>query len=365
MLGYPATSNRVTQITRGAQTVKSFTYDNAGNLLTDSAGTAYAYNNRNRLSTATIGAIVWNYSYNALEQLSIRSRVSPAATTHFIHDLWGNVIAETAGGGATGATGTTREYIWMPETEIAPADGARSQVDRPLAVVNAVNTTPVTWSVSVDHLNRPIQMTDAAKASVWAATWLPWGGVHAITGTATLDARFPGQWFQAETGLHYNWHRHYDPTIGRYTHANLYDLGSAVRQMSPLPLTTHAKLDTSNDESREIDSDLVALMVAGFSDNHCQSLKTIDESTAHRAEEPLPNADSRNPHQTKVFEDDCGCLIAFDQAEREGFEPSVPLRARRFSRPVHSTALPSLRAGGSLGVAHGSNKEIARVRKTS
>lgn len=26
-------------------------------------------------------------------------------------------------------------------------------------------------------------------------------------------------------------------TIGRYTHANLYDLGSAVRQMSPLPLS--------------------------------------------------------------------------------------------------------------------------------
>ncbi|MEQ1713050.1 MAG: RHS repeat-associated core domain-containing protein, partial [Hyphomicrobium sp.] len=33
----------------------------------------------------------------------------------------------------------------------------------------------------------------------------------------TLNARFPGQWFQVESGLHYNWHRHYDPTIGRYT----------------------------------------------------------------------------------------------------------------------------------------------------
>ncbi len=32
-----------------------------------------------------------------------------------------------------------------------------------------------------------------------------------------LDARFPGQWFQLESGLHYNWHRHYDPTLGRYT----------------------------------------------------------------------------------------------------------------------------------------------------
>ena len=42
-------------------------------------------------------------------------------------------------------------------------------------------------------------------------------GVQAITGTASLNARFPGQWFQSETGLHYNWHRSYDPTLGRYT----------------------------------------------------------------------------------------------------------------------------------------------------
>jgi hypothetical protein len=29
-------------------------------------------------------------------------------------------------------------------------------------------------------------------------------------------------------------------------------------------------------------------------------------------------------------------------AERVGFEPTVPVRGRRFSRPVHSTALPPL-----------------------
>jgi RHS repeat-associated protein len=130
----------------------------------------------------------------------------------------GNVIAETAGGGATGATGTVREYIWLYETEIAPTMGSRTVVDRPLAVISAVNTaTPATYWVSVDHLNRPVKMTSATKASVWDAVWQPWGGVHSVTGSATLDARFPGQWFQTETGLHYNWHRSYDPTLGRYT----------------------------------------------------------------------------------------------------------------------------------------------------
>ena len=36
-----------------------------------------------------------------------------------------------------------------------------------------------------------------------------------ITRPASTTA-FPGQWFQLESGLHYNWHRHYDPTTGRY-----------------------------------------------------------------------------------------------------------------------------------------------------
>jgi RHS repeat-associated protein len=60
-------------------------------------------------------------------------------------------------------------------------------------------------------------MTNAAKAQVWNALWLPHGTAHAITGTATQNLRFPGQYFLIESGLAYNWHRFYDPTTGRYT----------------------------------------------------------------------------------------------------------------------------------------------------
>jgi RHS repeat-associated protein len=47
----------------------------------------------------------------------------------------------------------------------------------------------------------------------------PFGGVHVTTG-APIDARFPGQWFQSESGLHQNWMRDYDPTTGRYLQAD-------------------------------------------------------------------------------------------------------------------------------------------------
>ncbi|WGH77994.1 RHS repeat-associated core domain-containing protein [Jannaschia ovalis] len=54
---------------------------------------------------------------------------------------------------------------------------------------------------------------------VWEARYLALGGAHVSTG-GTLDLRFPGQWFQAESGLHQNWMRDYDPTTGRYIQAD-------------------------------------------------------------------------------------------------------------------------------------------------
>jgi RHS repeat-associated protein len=117
-----------------------------------------------------------------------------------VHDLNGNRIAEHDDTGAV-----IREYIWL--------DG------RPLAVVEGGQVFWLHW----DHILRPVLATDAAGAVVWAARYLPFGGIDAIsvdTGALTQDLRFPGQWFQAETGLHQNGMRDYDPTTGRYLQAD-------------------------------------------------------------------------------------------------------------------------------------------------
>ena len=53
---------------------------------------------------------------------------------------------------------------------------------------------------------------------VWRATYAAFGlAVVDASTTVTNNLRFPGQYFDAETGLYYNFQRFYDPVRGRYT----------------------------------------------------------------------------------------------------------------------------------------------------
>jgi RHS repeat-associated protein len=77
----------------------------------------------------------------------------------------------------------------------------------------------VIYLVRSDWIGRPVFATTTSGTVVWRASYLPFGGVHVTTG-APIDARFPGQWFQAEAGLYQNWMRDYDPATGRYMQAD-------------------------------------------------------------------------------------------------------------------------------------------------
>ena len=52
--------------------------------------------------------------------------------------------------------------------------------------------------------------------------------MYSVRERAGTDLRFPGQWAQAETALIQNWHRDYDPSLGRYIQAD--PLGLAAGQ---------------------------------------------------------------------------------------------------------------------------------------
>jgi RHS repeat-associated protein len=97
--------------------------------------------------------------------------------------------------------------------------------------------------VHVDHLNWPVMLTDAAKVNVWSAIYEPFGRVHSVTGTVTQNLGLPGQWFQLEHGLAYNWHRHYDPTTGRYTTADPLGFVDGPSVFAYVGSAPHTKVD--------------------------------------------------------------------------------------------------------------------------
>ena len=68
-----------------------------------------------------------------------------------------------------------------------------------------------------DHLGTPQAMTDEAGNEIWRAIYDPFGKATVdVASTVELNVRFPGQYYDAETGLHYNYFRYYDPETGRY-----------------------------------------------------------------------------------------------------------------------------------------------------
>jgi len=71
-----------------------------------------------------------------------------------------------------------------------------------------------------DHLGTPQKMTDASGVVKWSADYKPFGEAINITGTITNNLRFPGQYYDVETGTHYNYFRDYNPVIGRYIEAD-------------------------------------------------------------------------------------------------------------------------------------------------
>lgn len=78
------------------------------------------------------------------------------------------------------------------------------------------------YYIHSDHLGTPKTMSDEIGQTVWSASHAPFGLATVDEDPdndgrlLTLNIRFPGQYYDSETGLHYNYFRTYDPLTGRY-----------------------------------------------------------------------------------------------------------------------------------------------------
>ena len=183
-------SNRL--LSTAGPTVKTYTYDAAGNVTGDGIHT-YAYDDRGRLVDVDSGSAT--YQHNGQGQ---RVKKDAGSTTLFAYDEAGSLIGEYD------ATGT-------PVQETVRFNGA------PVVILEGVNQ----FYVHTDQLGTPRLITDDSVA-IWRWKSDPFGSMMAQEdpdGDSTLftyNLRFPGQYYDDETSLHYNYFRTYDPSTGRY-----------------------------------------------------------------------------------------------------------------------------------------------------
>lgn len=81
------------------------------------------------------------------------------------------------------------------------------------------------WFYHCDHLGTPQEMSDHTGAIIWKAEYKAWGECRAEKAKSSFfenseiisnNIRFQGQYFDEETGLHYNRYRYYSSYVGRY-----------------------------------------------------------------------------------------------------------------------------------------------------
>ncbi|MDR6536739.1 RHS repeat-associated core domain-containing protein [Variovorax soli] len=260
-------SNRLdgfSQTMGGATTTNvSYAYNANGDLTNDGLRT-YAYDAEGRLSAVTTGATdtspTTRYAHNALGQrvfkteplypptegdegdpgffqglLNFFTQLWGPATTDaeklgfaFMYDEDGTLLAETGTGGAN-STGST-QYIYLPT-----ANG-------PMPIAAVIDGQM--YAVHSDHLNTPRRLTNSQGQAVWQWAYSAFGDTKPTTahnrfanldinpnpGTTgisevTLNQRYDGQYYDKESGLHYNGFRSYCPSCGRYTQNDPTGLG--------------------------------------------------------------------------------------------------------------------------------------------
>ena len=67
-----------------------------------------------------------------------------------------------------------------------------------------------------DHLGTPQVATDHTGKQTWAMISEAFGKTTVFASGTEINIRFPGQYYDQETSLHYNFHRDYNPALGRY-----------------------------------------------------------------------------------------------------------------------------------------------------
>ncbi|WP_326953007.1 RHS repeat-associated core domain-containing protein [Amycolatopsis sp. NBC_01286] len=203
-----------------------FTHDERGRLvLRESAGGTwqYTWGPQDRLAgVRTPDGVRWRYTYDALGRRTAKERLEADGTTvaERVEFTWDDqVLVEQSHSDAAG----TRVTVWDYEPG----------THQPLIQRDRLLRSPQELAGEQFHLvvadpsGAPTELVDDRGAVAWFARLSLWGKTVEETRTAAgTPLRFAGQYADAESGLHYNFFRYYDPATGRYASPDPIGLGA-------------------------------------------------------------------------------------------------------------------------------------------
>ncbi|MEU8353411.1 RHS repeat-associated core domain-containing protein, partial [Streptomyces sp. NPDC048845] len=95
------------------------------------------------------------------------------------------------------------------------------------------------FAIVTDLVGTPTELVDETGNITWHSRTTLWGTTTwARTSTAHTPLRFPGQYHDPETGLHYNYFRYYDAEIARYVSQDPLGLIAAPNPVTYVPNPT-------------------------------------------------------------------------------------------------------------------------------
>ena len=209
---------------------ENYTHDSVGNrqISTDHSDWIYDDNNRlkayngvsfeydqngNTIKKTENGSVInYHYDYaNRLRQVDLPD----TRVAKYAYDYLGRRLIKDVDGVVTW-------YLYDEFTLLSELDRFGNLVSRYTFAPNSFDTLSLrteglTYYYQTDHTESPRKMTTTDGEIAWSAKYTSFGEVSVEpSSTITNNLRFTGQYFDSETGLHYNYHRYYDPEIGRY-----------------------------------------------------------------------------------------------------------------------------------------------------
>jgi RHS repeat-associated protein len=200
-----------------------YEYDEAGRLIRTVRRTldgrrktwTYTWDSQDRLVRAeTPDHGTWQYGYDPLGRRTSKARLTEHGPADQVLFTWdGARLVEQQTTGADAAV-TTLTWDYDPGTFRPAAQRRRTWVDG--ADQGAVDEA--FHAVVTDLVGTPTELVTPDGRVAWHTTSNAWGRTVAVGGDDGLDCplRFPGQYHDAETGLHYNLFRYYSPDTAAF-----------------------------------------------------------------------------------------------------------------------------------------------------